>query len=138
MPCEVCNSPQVSSGKCPVCTEHYAKWENISGTSVAQFFERDVFVGECTQYSAGVEYTGKRYSGYWPNVAYFCPCCGELWGREILTHKFKYCPVPQEEWKVTERACADCGDGQFLTDRPLEQASFELLLREFQVLLLRY
>lgn len=140
MPCEVCKSPQVSSGMCSICTKHYAEWENISGTSVVQFFERDAFVGDLQQYSYGYEDgAGRRHSGYWPHVAYFCPTCGELWGRAIATHQFPYKPTLSAQWRVVDRRCVDCGDGQFLSEREhLDNVSPELLSREFQVLLLRY
>ena len=123
-----------------VCIKHYAECENLSGTSVVRFFERDVFVGEYEQYSAGYsDGAGKRYSGYWPHVAYFCPTCGELWGRAIITHQFPYKPIPSAQWRVVDRRCVGCGDGQFLIERAqLDNVSPELLSREFQVLLLRY
>ena len=140
MPCEVCKSPQASSGLCSVCKKHYAEQENISGTSIVQFFERDVFVGDLQQYSCGyADGAGRRHSCHWPHIAFFCPSCGELWGRAILTHRFFYNPTIPNAWQVVERSCVECGDGQFLSEKEdLGSVSSALLFREFQVLLMRY
>ena len=125
---------------CAVCTKYYAEWEAVSGLSLVQFFERDVFVGELQQYSCGyTDGAGQRHSSHWPHLAFFCPACGELWGRAILTHQFSYKPTLSAAWRVVERLCVDCGDGQLLSKREdLGSVSPELLSREFQVLLLRY
>ena len=113
---------------------------DLSGTSLAQFFEHEQFVGEILQYSCGVQSAGGgSHSGYWPHRAYFCPVCGELWGREILTHHFTYRPLPSEEWVVVTSPCAEHGGGEFLSLHPsIEQANLAILTRELLVLLQRY
>ena len=124
---------------CEVCTKYYAEWENISGTSLVQYFEQGNFVGERMQYSCGASLAGVRFSSHYPHIAYVCPACGELWGRAILTHQFDYKPYLKDAWRVEVRRCVECGDGQFLPDRTdFDHTSPALLLREVQVLLEGY
>ena len=109
----------------------------LSGNSLVQFFEQGQFVGELTQYSCGYQSgDGESHSAYWPHRAYFCPVCGEIWGREVYTHQFQYRPIPPGEWVVETRNCVEHGDGQLLAKRgELDFVSKELLTREVLALL---
>lgn len=107
----------------------------LSGTSLVRYFDSGSYVGSREQYSCGYRTaSGEVHSAYWPNTAYFCPHCGEVWGREVLTHRFNYSPIPDRPWVVESRRCPKHGEGLFLTGKLLDTCSPELLRREFLIL----
>lgn len=111
-----------------------------SGNAIAQYFEGNQFIGERLMYCCGYSpSTDVRVSAYWPNTAYFCPICGEVWAREILQHQFDYAPIPQKPWVVETRRCAQHGDGYLLVGKEseLRHCSTPLLAREALLLCIR-
>lgn len=112
--------------------------ELLSGNSRVDYFDsNNRHLGHRDQYSCGYS-TGKTsHSAYWPNTAYFCPECGDIWAREIFTHKFNYQPLVTNRYVVESRPCADHGDGQLLVGKPLEGVSHAILLRELTLITLR-
>jgi hypothetical protein len=111
--------------------------KEVTGITTVQYFEKDQFIGERTLACGSVSVDGKSFSAYWPHIAYFCPSCGELWGREVYQHDFKYTPYVKSSWAMEVRRCVECGDGTFLTERNLDGCSKDLLTREFLALLAR-
>ena len=111
-----------------------------SGTALVHYFERDQPVGTRQMHCCGyLSASGQRSSGYWPNTAYFCPCCGELWGRAIYDHQYDYQPFVATSWVIETRRCAEHGDGSFLSGYNAEHLPFcshELLKREATILCL--
>lgn len=111
----------------------------LSGTAVVRYFDFSTFVGTREMYCCGYRGTdGTPHSALWPHIAYFCPHCGEVWGREVLAYKFTYSPIPPERWMVETRRCAKHGDGLFLTGKDLDNCSPELLRRELSLLFNQY
>ena len=112
---------------------------SLHGTARVRYFDHGSPVGEREAYCCGYSDTaGESHSAYWPHIAYFCPYCGEIWGREVLIPQFSYQPIPQQPWVIESRRCAKHGDGLFLTGKPLDNCSPELLRREALLLLNRY
>jgi len=112
---------------------------SLSGIAVARYFDAGTCVGTRRLYCCGYRDTdGASHSAYWPHTAYFCPHCGEIWGREVLSHQFNYAPIPNTPWVLETRRCRKHGDGMFLTGKLLEDCSTELLQREFSILLNQY
>ena len=113
--------------------------QSFSGTAIARYFLHSSLVGTRRLYCCGYRgEDGTSRSAHWPHVAYFCPKCGEIWGREVLTYQFDYAPLPDAVWVIESRRCAKHGDGLFLTGKLLEDCSDELLRRELSVLLSHY
>lgn len=114
------------------------------GLATVQYFERDTYVGSRQMYCCGASSAGVSFSAYWPHTAYFCPVCGDLWGRAVMCYEFEYAPKVPGSWIVEKRRCVEHGDGQFLYDGInsdsvwLNYASPELLTREFHALMERY
>lgn len=113
-----------------------------SGPAALKFFERDQFVGELRQYCCGYRGTGGEVrSAYWPNTAFACPTCGNIWGRSVFEFEFDYAPIPPNPWVFEIRRCRDHGDGLFLTGIPdqilREFTTSNLLRREAEILVLR-
>ena len=107
-----------------------------SGNATVLYMEGSRPVGEREVYCCGYSpSTGISISAYWPHTAYFCPICGEVWGRAIYQHHFTYSPTSKNSWVVETRRCVKHGDGTFLTAQPLENASHKLLTRELLALL---
>jgi len=107
-----------------------------SGNATVQYFEGGSYVGEREIYCCG--YTpsfGERVSAYWPHTAYFCPICGEIWGRAIYQHHFTYSPIPKNSWVVETRRCVKHGDGTFLTSQVLDHCDRNILNRELLAIL---
>ena len=106
------------------------------GIAIAQYFSGASLVGTRETYLIGyAREDGTSHSGYWPHTAYFCPMCGEIWGRELLLPQFSYTPIPKTLWVTETRRCVRHGDGKFLTGKPLEKCSHDLIKREFTILL---
>lgn len=106
------------------------------GFATYSYFDRDRFIGERRVYCCGASYNGQSFSAYWPHVAYLCPSCGELWGRAVLTHHFKYSPLVPGHWSVELRPCVKHGDGQFLYSQSVDEIdSIPLLTRELFALI---
>lgn len=103
------------------------------------YMERDSFIGERVMDTAGITVSDTPYTACYPNTAYFCPVCGELWGRSIYSAiDFTYRPyVTDSSWIVETRRCVRHGDGTFLTGLPLDNCDKELLTRELLALLER-
>ena len=113
-----------------------------SGNAILQFFEREQYVGEKLVYCHGATLAGEPFSAAFPNLAFFCPECGSLWGRAIYQFQFHYSPRVRLLWAVVQRLCTECGDGSFsfkdsIADERLEHWSPELLRRELLVLIER-
>lgn len=112
----------------------------VDGTASVHYFEGNSLVGTREMYCCGYARSdGKRYSASWPNTAYFCPVCGEIWGRAVYDHHFQYSPVTPHNWVVESRRCVQHGDGFFLSGYGLENlpsCSRELLAREALILCL--
>ena len=114
--------------------------QRVDGNATVLYFERDQPVGQREQYCCGYSHSnGTRVSAYWPNTAYFCPVCGEVWAREVLIHHFSYSPIPPNSWVVETRRCAEHGDGYLLVGKEahLQFCSAQLLAREALLLCLR-
>lgn len=112
------------------------------GIATVQYFEHDALVGSRRAYCCGARNASGSFSAFWPHTAYFCPICGDLWGRAIMCYEFDYAPAIHDAcWSIEQRRCVEHGDGQFLVgyDRPhLDTASPDLLTREFLALLESY
>ena len=109
-----------------------------SGLAHVYYYEGSRSVGSRDMYCCGAQEAGESFSAYWPHTAYFCPVCGEIWGREVLVFQFDYAPHVQSSWVVETRRCAKHGDGTFLVDKPLDSCSVDLLKREFLALTKEY
>jgi predicted RNA-binding Zn-ribbon protein involved in translation (DUF1610 family) len=109
----------------------------IDGNATLRFLESSRFVGEIRQYCCGyASPSGERSSAYWPNIAFICPQCGELWARAVYSFEFTYRPIPLARWVVKARHCPECGDGHLIPpDTDLATVSPELLKREVFLLL---
>lgn len=105
------------------------------GNATIQYFEGSRYTGSQRVYCCGASAEGERFSAYWPHVAFFCPQCGELWGRAIYQREFDYRPRIAAEWHVESKRCVRCGDGQFLAGLPLDGADTDLLTRELLALM---
>lgn len=107
-----------------------------SGNSTVLYMEGESVVGQREIYCCGYSPSaGVSVSAYWPHTAYFCPMCGEIWGRAIYSHHFDYKPIPQASWVVETRRCVKHGDGTLLTGQSLDHCSTNLLTREFLAIL---
>jgi hypothetical protein len=107
-----------------------------SGNSTVQYFEGNTYVGDREVYCCGyARSSGDRFSAFWPHTAYFCPICGELWGRAIYQYHFTYSPIPTDSWVVEVRRCVKHGDGTFLNSQLLDHCSTRLLTRELLAIL---
>ncbi len=113
---------------------------SVDGNALVHYFEGSALQGTRLQYCCGyAPSSGERVSAYWPNTAYFCPVCGEIWGRAVLVPSFQYKPIPQTPWVVESRRCVQHGDGFFLSGYAgdhLSSCSRELLKREALILCL--
>lgn len=85
-----------------------------SGTADELFFLGTDFIGKRTQYCCGLMDSGREYSAFWPNTAYFCSHCGEIWARRVMKFNFTYTPKVTKRWVIRERHCATHGDGRLL------------------------
>jgi len=68
--------------------------------------------------------TPPNNSAYYPDLAWFCPACGEIWRRQVHTFEFSYRPLPVDRWKVYATNCPAC-------DAPRVKAEFLKLLSEY-------
>jgi hypothetical protein len=105
------------------------------GNSRVIYLENGQYVGQREQYSCGYSEASGSYSAHWPNTAYFCSHCGDIWLRAIYEHKFEYKPIPQSIWAIESRRCVKHGDGTVLAGLDLDGCSEELLRRELLALL---
>jgi hypothetical protein len=113
----------------------------VSGRILMRYFEGDEYVGERGLITGACRYDDKTWSGYWPNVAYFCPTCGLTWAREIRTPLFDYRPIPEAVWAIEIRRCVKHGDGYLLTgltDSALADCTLGLLKREALLLCINH
>lgn len=93
---------------------------------VVQYFEGTRYIGAQTcerQWRGGDEIVASRY---WPNTAYWCQDCGEIWARSITQSEW---PLPQS-WGLIHSRCPRHGAGLLLLWTDLEGADHELLTRE--------
>ena len=138
MPCSICHRPGIE-GTCPVCQawqKEQSSQPRHQGNSTVQYFEGSAFIGQREMYCYGTRVGGgPSLSAYWPHTAFFCPVCGEIWGRAIYQHSFDYQPIPQDSWVIESRRCVKHGDGLFLSTQLLESCSHPLLRRELLALL---
>lgn len=115
---------------------------SVDGNATILYFDRDQFVGQRASYCCGyASSSGERHSSYWPNTAYFCPHCGEIWGRAVYDFSFSYSPVVSAPWTIESRRCPSHGDGYFLSglgEDHLPSCSLELLKREALLLCLNH
>lgn len=110
-----------------------------SGNSTVMYFEGPTFVGSREAYCCAVANGVEIASGYWPNTAFFCPTCGEIWARAVYDHHFDYAPKIASPWMTEARRCPQHGDGTFLSGYSgdhLLSCSTELLHREALLLCL--
>lgn len=108
----------------------------FDGSATVFYSDQGIPVGERRVYCCGASDSGETFSAYWPNTAYFCPACGEIWGRAVYDFEFEYSPrVVGRPWVVESRRCVKHGDGTFLAGQLLEGCSSELLTRELLALL---
>jgi len=68
-----------------------------------------------------------------PSWVFFCPQCGEIWGRAVRTD-----PPGETHWLVVQRRCTAHGDGQMLIGQDLNECNATILNREVLALLERY
>lgn len=119
---------------------------NLQGEARLDYYDSSRHLGSVRKYLCGCTEGGESHSGYFPNLAYFCIECGEIWARGVYTYEFEYQPLPTGKWRTLERPCIihggglliDLTPGESLTDPRLEAFSPELLLREFHILLSYY
>ena len=141
VPCPLCKNPQVDD-MCKACKAYLQEREirqRVMGNAVLRYFEGNTQVGTSEQYCCGYQdIAGGIHSAVWSHEAFFCDICGEVWGRIIYKYSFSYEPLVDSRWNVTTRRCARHGDGLFLTGKPLDSCSPELLHREALLLLNRY
>lgn len=106
------------------------------GNATLLYFEGQSFVGQRSVFCCGYE----NQSAYWPNIAYFCAECGELWAKMIYDFHFTYLPIPQTKWITEGRRCVRCGNGSLLETHgiDLDTCSDNLITREFLALLEKY
>lgn len=107
---------------------------------IISYFEGNRFIGQSRTECGTVDVAGSQYHAYWPDTAYFCPTCGELWGRCIKDFQFNYCPYyTGTRWEVETRHCVAHGDGAFLADDRFLEGTYDkaLLTRELLVLIER-
>jgi hypothetical protein len=109
-----------------------------AGIAHVYYYEGNRTVGSRDSYCCGVSDAEGTHSGFWPNTAYFCHKCGEVWGREVYIYTFDYQPMVDVSWAVESRRCPLHGDGQFLVGKPLDGCSADLLRREFLALSQEY
>ena len=106
----------------------------ISGNLTRHYFEHEQLVGSTQGLRGTHSLAGQCYSAYEPCLAYFCPICGDLWGRSIPSFTYDYEPDgSMPPWLPEQRACVEHGDGQFLAE--LDSADDDLLARELLALL---
>lgn len=111
---------------------------DCAGIATVFYFDSDQPTGQREVYCCGAAESGTSFSAYWPNIAYFCPMCGQFWGRAIYDFHFAYAPKVRTTWSVESRRCVPCGDGQFLVGQSLSGCDEELVRRELMALLERY
>lgn len=109
-----------------------------SGCAHVYYYEGPLSVGSRDVYCCGASDAEESFSAHWPNIAYFCPKCGEIWGRAVYVFQFTYSPRVDCSWVVEIRRCAKHGDGTFLVGQSLEYCTTPLLLREFLLLSKEY
>jgi hypothetical protein len=112
-----------------------------SGNGTILYLEGNTLIGTRLQYCCGyAKSDGSRHSAFWPNTAYFCPTCGEIWARAILQPHFNYQPIPHFSWVTENRRCPTHGDGTLLAGfteaNHLSCCSLDLLKREALLLCL--
>lgn len=108
------------------------------GFMLVRYFEGGRFVGERKEYCYTTPTPQGPRSCFYPHEAFFCPQCGELWGRAIKEYHPGYSPLPREQWTMQLRACPKHGNGYFLELVPfdhLRSCSKDLLRREVELLL---
>jgi len=73
------------------------------------------FVGNALESSERVYCCGTppERSAYYPNIAWFCGECGEIWRRDVYEFEFHYHPIPRERWKVSLDYCPPCTQAIF-------------------------
>ena len=109
--------------------------DNSAGAATVIYLDQNQsLLGSRVHYCAGYK---DGYSASWPNLAFFCSSCGELWARAIYSFEFDYNPFNRLNWAVIMRRCVKCGDGTLLDDY-LDGADSALITREFLALLERY
>ena len=110
------------------------------GSATVLYFEGNSLAGTREAYCCGyARADGSRHSAHWPNIAFFCPTCGEIWGRAVYDHHFSYQPMAASPWTIETRRCVQHGDGYFLSgygEESLPSCSRELLKREAHILCL--
>lgn len=115
---------------------------SVDGNASILYFEGSSFVGKRESYCCGyAKADGSRHSAYWPNTAFFCPVCGEIWGRAVYDFSFEYSPLVSSPWTIESRRCPSHGDGYFLSglgESSLPSCSLELLKREALLLCLNH
>ena len=92
-----------------------------------QYFEGSAYVGSEILERLWLSSDQIATSYWWPNTAYWCGHCGEIWGWAITQATVS---LPQT-WAIRHRRCAKHGDGEFLSWSDLEAADPDLLRREF-------
>jgi hypothetical protein len=105
------------------------------------FFEGTKLAGTRDILVAPIEWGNGFRSSYHPSIAYFCPECGEIWGRAVFSPSGPYDPIVQAKWIIETRHCPKHGDGYFLvglSDSQLSACSKELLKREALLLMLHH
>lgn len=115
---------------------------SIDGKATIHYLEGTTLVGSREVYCCGTSIgRGERHSAFYPNTAYFCPHCGEIWGRAVYDFQFQYSPIPTAFWVTESRRCPAHGDGYLLvglTDAELLLCSTPLLAREALLLSLNH
>lgn len=105
----------------------------MKGQATIYVSEHNQHIGTEQVYACGYDSNGggTTHSAYWPNIAYVCEQCGQLWARRVYQFHFDYKPIPSALWVFVQRNCATCGDGLLVEELGLETASPGLIEREF-------
>jgi len=101
-------------GPSPTTSEH-------QGHAIVTTFEGND-VSSRRIYCAG---TPPNHSCYYPDVAWFCPECGEIWRRQVHSFDFTYRPLVRGRWKVYSADCPAC-------EAPRTREIFLQLLKEYE------
>lgn len=140
--CKVCGKSeltvQVTDWHCETCAanlKYNSGLKQMSGIANVLYYAQGSLVGTRRTYCCSASDSGTTFSAYWPNTAYFCPHCGDIWGRSIYEFQFDYAPRVRVPWVIESRNCLAHGDGTFLISVPLSDCDSPLLTRELLALL---
>lgn len=93
------------------------------------YFEGNQYIGSLRAERSWLSADEIATSRYWPNTAYWCQDCGEIWARSITQAPI---PLPQA-WGLVHLRCPQHGAGWLVSWTDLDKADEALTRREFLV-----